>query len=179
MVYMNVRYLVIVLSFAVVRCANPVCSGTACSGTQACKWTCENGGSTVVGANRTACAAVNDLCGTTKVTSGKCKAACVEPAGTPVCTAPACTSSETCKWTCDKSGAAIPGADLDACVALNTACGSTTQTGQCNAACVSTTGSTTVTTTTIGKTGKNGSIRHGLSPLMLICGFITKLILRP
>ncbi|XP_033731439.1 uncharacterized protein LOC117321067 [Pecten maximus] len=104
------------------------------------------------------------VCGTTSDTGGKCKAACVAKAVQPKCTS--CTSPKVCKWTCNISATAIPDADLYVCTAENTACGSTSQTGQCKSTCAT-------------ATGKNGSIKCGLSPLIMICGALAMLFLRP
>ncbi|XP_069114808.1 uncharacterized protein [Argopecten irradians] len=81
---------------------------------------------------------------------------------------PTCKASQTCKWTCASATnrtVAVPGADVSACSSNSDDCGTGT-TGKCNATCVA-------------PTGKNGSIKYGLSPLILIFGVLGNVLLRP
>ncbi|XP_021367827.1 keratin-associated protein 9-2-like [Mizuhopecten yessoensis] len=195
MVTMFLTCLLFILTLAVVQCAGPTCT-SSCTAPQTCKWTCTKSAVVIAGAKITGCTQTDDPCGVGTLTDGQCKPGCVAPTAAPTCTS-SCTAPQTCHWTCKKSKVVLAGAKITGCTQTDDPCGVGTLTdGQCKPECVAPTGpppnnqpvvpkvdkpggSTGITTTAAGTTGKNGSIRLGVSPLMLLCGIFTKLFLYP
>ncbi|XP_021367836.1 keratin-associated protein 4-4-like isoform X2 [Mizuhopecten yessoensis] len=164
MANMYLTCLVSVLTLTVVQCAGLDCSPSTCTAPKTCQWTCKKTTALVVGANVAACTAVDGTCGNATVTDGQCKHECQTPTVKLTCS-PSCSAPKTCHWTCKKTTAVVVGADLTTCKAADNTCGNTTVTdGQCKSECRT-------------PAGKNGSIRLGVSPLMLLCGIFTKLFL--
>ncbi|XP_021367838.1 keratin-associated protein 10-11-like isoform X2 [Mizuhopecten yessoensis] len=163
MANMYVICLVFVLIMAVVQCITPTCTPSACEISKTCKWTCDKNGLQIADANNTVCTVSKAVCGS----SGECKSACVAAPVAATCTPDPCPGGKPCKWTCEKSDhTPIVGAYITACTRESGPCGSAADSGTCKAACVP-------------PTDKSGSIRLGVSPLMLICVIFTKLFLYP
>ncbi|XP_021367822.1 keratin-associated protein 4-3-like isoform X1 [Mizuhopecten yessoensis] len=174
MVNMYLICLVSVLTLAVVQCGGPDCSPSSCAAPKTCQWTCKKSGNEISGATVTTCTNADDTCGNVTVTDGQCKPACK-------CGTATCSATQSCDWNCTHGGNVIPNADVTSCSASAKTCNST---GTCVAACLrKPTHQPSIIQIPIPTTDKHtemprsGFIKHGLSPLVLMCGILAKLYL--
>ncbi|XP_021367830.1 uncharacterized protein LOC110459742 [Mizuhopecten yessoensis] len=113
----------------------------------------------------------------------------------PDCTSLTCATAQHCGWTCIHTGTQGSSGNTTNCTTANT-CTIGGTTGTCTPICLPKSGTPPANHTVapnrsgtppanhtvapnVNRSGKNGSIRHGVSSLMLMCVIFTKLFLRP
>ncbi|XP_060085560.1 uncharacterized protein LOC132564973 [Ylistrum balloti] len=97
--------------------------------------------------------------------------------GNPTCDTNSC-APEKCKWTCkDESGKPVAEFIDDVCDAGDEKCGKDAA-GECKSECESVPAPEVTTTVAPGNTADNGSVKLGLSTIVLVFGVLTRMFLQ-